>query len=105
MLFRSERYSSNPSLPSGEIRLIISDTGIGIPQEETEHVFERFYRTEESRAIDAEGVGLGLAIVKWIVEVHGGKIALQSAPGVGSTFTISLPSCQTPAEEKNSVGQ
>lgn len=75
----------------GEVQLAISDSGIGVPSEELGNVFERFYRSKEARAIDSEGVGLGLAIVKWIVDAHGGKIAVESTLAVGTTFSIVLP--------------
>ena len=90
-----------PSDLPGEVQLIISDSGIGVPPEDLGKVFERFYRTKEARSIDSEGVGLGLAIVKWIVEVHNGKIAVESTPSVGTTFTITLPTIRVADEEKN----
>ena len=63
------------------------DTGIGIPREAQEHVFERFYRADEARNRDSGGAGLGLAIAEQLVEDHEGRIALESFPGEGSTFT------------------
>ena len=67
----------------------VSDTGIGIPQEQIPHVFERFYRAEEARS--TEGLGLGLSIARQIAEDHGGSIEAQSKPGEGSTFIIRIP--------------
>ncbi len=59
--------------------------------EQTAHVFERFYRGDPSRSRDHGGAGLGLAIVAAIVEAHGGAVAVESAPGAGTTFRVSLP--------------
>lgn len=71
----------------------ISDTGIGIAPEDLEHIFERFYQSDTSRAHTHEdgGFGLGLSIAKWIVDAHQGKITAKSQLGKGTTFTISLP--------------
>ncbi len=70
--------------------LIVSDTGIGIPAKDQERVFERFYRVDKSRSRETGGTGLGLAIVKHIVELHEGKISLESKVGQGTTFVIEL---------------
>jgi signal transduction histidine kinase len=69
----------------------VSDTGIGIPEEDRMHVFERFYRVDRARSRGTGGTGLGLAIVSQIVRLHGGEIALSSRQGLGSTFTVRLP--------------
>jgi signal transduction histidine kinase len=69
--------------------LEISDTGVGIPEDELDKLFERFYRASTATAI--KGTGLGLSITKGIVEAHGGSIAVRSAPGVGTTFIVDLP--------------
>lgn len=71
--------------------LTVADTGIGIPPEAQSRVFERFYRVDRGRARKNGGTGLGLAIVKHIAQLYGGTLALESRPGVGSTFTITLP--------------
>ncbi len=68
----------------------VTDTGIGIAEEHLSRIFERFYRVDRDRSRDAGGTGLGLAIAKHIVEAHGGRIAVASAPGKGSTFSFSL---------------
>lgn len=70
--------------------LRVSDTGIGIPKEDQEHIFERFYRVDKSRSRATGGTGLGLAIVKHIVELHEGTIKLESNPGKGSVFEIMI---------------
>jgi heavy metal sensor kinase len=90
--------------PEGSIRVTLGkrretalvqvmDTGIGIPKEEQEHIFKRFYRVDKSRSKETGGVGLGLSIADWIVNAHHGKIEVQSFPGKGSTFTVTLPLC------------
>jgi signal transduction histidine kinase len=75
----------------GRLRLAVSDTGIGIPREHHERIFERFYRVDATRSRAVGGTGLGLAIVKHLVLGLNGEIELESAPGRGSTFTVSLP--------------
>lgn len=74
----------------GEAVVSVSDTGIGIPPEDLERVFERFYRTDKSRSKETGGAGLGLSIVKHAVSYMGGRIKLDSAPGVGTTFKVYL---------------
>jgi len=69
----------------------VADTGIGIPAEDLPHIFARFFRGEEPRRMQLTGTGLGLAIVKEIVELHGGRVAVESQESVGSTFTVWLP--------------
>jgi len=69
----------------------ITDTGIGIAEEAQAHVFERFYKADQSRQRSKEGSGLGLSIVKKIVEMHQGTIELESNVGAGTTFFVSLP--------------
>lgn len=70
--------------------LIVADTGIGIPKEDQDRVFERFYRVDKSRSRDTGGTGLGLAIVKHIVELHAGEIYLESSVGKGTTIKVIL---------------
>jgi len=69
----------------------ISDTGIGIPKEEQEKIFKRFYRVDKSRSRETGGVGLGLSIAEWIVHAHHGRIEIDSEINQGSTFTVCLP--------------
>lgn len=73
------------------IRFQISDTGIGISSEDQVHIFERFYKADRSRTYARGGSGLGLSIVKKIVEMHKGTIEVESQPGAGTTFIVSLP--------------
>jgi signal transduction histidine kinase len=70
--------------------VIINDHGIGIPESEQTKIFGRFYRGTQPRSI-SDGSGLGLAIAQRYVELHGGRITLNSAPGRGSAFTVELP--------------
>jgi len=81
------------SLDSGPdwASLKVVDTGIGLSKDEQEQIFSRFHRATETRSRDEKGVGLGLNIVRSIVEAHGGRIHVKSAPGQGSTFTVFLP--------------
>lgn len=71
--------------------LLVSDTGIGIPREEQERIFQPFYRTAEARSLAEGGTGLGLSIARSIALAHGGTIEVQSAPGQGSTFRVQIP--------------
>jgi heavy metal sensor kinase len=73
------------------VTICISDTGAGIALEAVPHVFERFYRGDKARSREDGGFGLGLAIVKWVAESHNGAVQVASSPGVGSTFTVTLP--------------
>ena len=72
----------------------ICDDGVGIPLSDQPHIFERFYRVHKDRSRDAGGTGLGLSIVKHTVQAHGGSVAVQSSPGAGATFVMSLPVSQ-----------
>ena len=71
--------------------LIVRDTGAGIPPEQLPHIFEKFYQADNQRDAAHEGTGLGLAIAREIVRAHGGELTVESAPGVGTTFTIVMP--------------
>ena len=73
------------------VTLTVADTGIGIPPQDQERVFERFYRVDKSRSKAVGGTGLGLAIVKHAVQCHGGSIHLKSAPDQGTVVTVTLP--------------
>lgn len=82
------KYSKNkPDI----ITVSVSDNGIGIPKEDVDHLFERFYRVEKSRTSETGGTGLGLAIAKEIIMAHGGDIKIESTYGKGTTMIIELP--------------
>ena len=75
-----------------KVILRVQDTGIGIPKESQERIFERFYRVDKSRSKSTGGTGLGLAIVKHIVAVHGAQISLVSEVGKGTDITVTFDS-------------
>lgn len=81
----------------GFAEVAITDRGIGIAHEHQQRVFERFYRVDADRSRATGGTGLGLAIVKHVAANHGGSVRVSSAPGSGSTFTVSVPATQTPS--------
>ncbi len=78
----------------GFIRFTVQDEGMGIPPDSIPHIFERFYRTDQSRDRKTGGTGLGLSIAKWIVERHGGWFEVVSRPSVGTRITVILPAPQ-----------
>ena len=73
------------------IIITVEDTGLGIPTQDVERIFERFYRVDKARSRDLGGTGLGLSIVKHIVEIHGGAVSVDSTESLGSKFHITLP--------------
>lgn len=73
------------------VQIDIIDTGIGIPADELEHVFDEFFRATNAQKTEKDGTGLGLSIVKQIVQQHGGEISVESREGQGSKFTVTLP--------------
>jgi two-component system OmpR family sensor kinase len=98
LLDNAAKYSEAPApvhleaaARNGTLRLVVRDQGIGIAAADVPLLFTPFFRTERSRARAAGGTGLGLALAKRIVEAHGGAIAVESAPGHGTAFTIELP--------------
>ncbi len=74
-----------------QIKIEVSDTGIGIPEEALARIFDEFYRAKNAKAMEMEGTGLGLAIAKDVIEQHGGQISVESVVGEGSTFNVALP--------------
>ncbi len=76
----------------GAVRISVQDQGIGIAAPELPNIFERFYRSDESRARKTGGAGLGLSIARWIVERHGGHVEVLSRPGIGTRLTVVFPS-------------
>ncbi|MBN2467268.1 MAG: HAMP domain-containing protein [Deltaproteobacteria bacterium] len=82
------------------VEIAVSDTGIGIPEQEQKRIFERFYVVDKSRSRRSGGTGLGLAIVKYIVLLHGGKVEVRSALGEGTTFTVFLPQVMGEQEKR-----
>jgi two-component system phosphate regulon sensor histidine kinase PhoR len=81
----------------------VRDTGIGIEPIHRERIFERFYRVDKGRSRELGGTGLGLSIVKHVVLAHGGAVRVESMPGRGSSFHVTLPrfSLQKPAQREN----
>lgn len=71
--------------------LKVADSGIGIPKEETDHIFERFYRVDKSHSREIGGTGLGLSIARNAVVMHRGAIKVYSEPGEGTTFNVRVP--------------
>ena len=91
-------YSENDStvlvttrVDEGSVDISVVDQGIGIPAEELDRIFERFYRVDPARHRSTGGTGLGLSIVKHVAATHGGEVRVWSAEGQGSTFTLTLP--------------
>jgi two-component system sensor histidine kinase SenX3 len=78
-------------MEGGQAVLVVSDAGIGIPAEEQERIFERFYRVDRARSRAAGGTGLGLAIVRHVAQAHGGDVSVESSEGQGSAFRLRLP--------------
>jgi two-component system OmpR family sensor kinase len=87
------RVTIRASRKDGTLTVSVSDTGIGIAPGDLPYIFDRFWRADpaRSRTGDRPGAGLGLAISRWIAEAHGGTIEVQSRPGRGTTFTVTLP--------------
>jgi two-component system sensor histidine kinase SenX3 len=85
------RIGIGVSVHNGVVEISVTDQGVGIPEDERERVFERFFRVDSARSRNTGGSGLGLAIVKHVVQNHGGDVRVWSQQGRGSTFTIRLP--------------
>jgi two-component system phosphate regulon sensor histidine kinase PhoR len=82
------------ALDSGRAEFAVRDTGPGVAAEHIPRLTERFYRVDRSRSRETGGTGLGLAIVKHVVQRHGGELRIESAPGLGSTFSIAFPAAR-----------
>jgi len=80
----------------GRVEISVSDTGIGIPRQDLNRVFERFYRVDKARSRQMGGTGLGLSIVKHAVQQMNGTVEVESQLGQGSVFRISVPTCAAP---------
>jgi len=94
------RVAVSAELRDGDVRVTVSDNGVGIPAEELERVFERFYRVDPARARGTGGTGLGLSIVKHVAASNGGSVEVWSEPGLGSSFTLVLPSYSADEDDK-----
>jgi signal transduction histidine kinase len=82
---------AGPFGSAGFVQIVVEDSGIGIAPEVIDRIFESFYQADQGSSREYGGAGLGLSIVKGYVEAHGGQVAVQSRPGKGSSFTITLP--------------
>jgi len=87
----ANRRLDNGTADSRWVQVTVEDSGEGIPEEELEHIFNRFYRVNKARERESGGTGLGLAIAKEFIQAHGGSIQVESKPGIGSCFRIFLP--------------
>ena len=82
---------------NGFVRVDVSDTGIGLSLEDQAQLFTKFFTAHDRSPQAGGGTGLGLVITRLLVELHGGRITVSSAPGQGSTFSFSLPALEVPA--------
>jgi len=89
------------SLPSKELQIVIADTGIGMREEDRQHIFDRFFQGNVHTSIMNQGSGIGLSITKEFTRLHGGTIQVESTPGKGSIFTVQLPLENIPEGEKD----
>jgi signal transduction histidine kinase len=100
---QSDRHDAQPG--HGWVVFAVSDTGVGIAPEHLPNIFERFFRADPARARATGGAGLGLAIVRQLVEMHGGHVWAESAPGAGTTLSFAIPAAPAyrPASRADSV--
>jgi signal transduction histidine kinase len=80
-----------PDEKPGWTRVVVEDSGVGIPAEHLPQIFDRFFRVRDAQTNRMQGLGLGLSFVSWIVSAHGGTIEVESKVGEGSRFTVRLP--------------
>jgi two-component system sensor histidine kinase SenX3 len=85
------KVSVTTNIEEDIVEISVTDQGIGIPEEELDRIFERFYRVDPARSRETGGTGLGLSIVKHVSNKHGGEVKVWSSPSVGSTFALRLP--------------
>ena len=90
---------------NAEARLIVQDTGIGIPEDALPHLFEEFFRAPNAKAVEQQGTGLGLTIIKDYVNRFGGRVAVQSTLGKGTQFTVTLPLAAPPHDRTSRPGE
>ncbi len=95
------RVTVTAQLDGEDVRLTVADNGIGIPGEELDRIFERFYRVDPARARTTGGTGLGLSIVKHVAASNGGTVEVWSEPGLGSSFSLVLPAHSHEIDEEN----
>jgi two-component system phosphate regulon sensor histidine kinase PhoR len=81
-----------------EVTVTFTDTGIGIPEQEIDRIFERFYKVDQARDRSAGGSGLGLAVVRKIIDIHNGDIHVRSESGKGTSITVTLPDDESRSE-------
>ncbi len=91
------RISIRDNPEEGWAEVSVADTGSGIPHDRLQKIFDPFYTTRKADARGQGGTGLGLALCRKIIEAHGGRIRVESEPGRGTTFTLKLPRCESPA--------
>ena len=98
--YEDARARCRAARSDGEVRLSVTDPGVGIPARDLERIFERFYRVDHGRSRDTGGTGLGLSIVRHVASNHQGRVEVDSREGEGSTFTLVLPSPPSTRHER-----